>query len=50
MTAESYPAAEEAVLGAHLALASVGFQGNGAHAPQGEVDAALPQLTGLLAD
>lgn len=47
-TAESCPAAEEAVLGAHLALASGGFQADGAYSPQGEVAAALPQLTDLL--
>ena len=48
--AESCPAAEEAVLGAHLVLASVGFQGSGAYSPQEEVAAALPQLSELLTD
>ena len=49
--AETCPIAEEAVLGGHLVLANVGFDGTGEYAAtaDAEIVGALPQLVELLA-
>lgn len=48
--AETCPIAEEAVLGGHLVLANVGFDGTGDHAAatSGEIADAIPRLLELL--
>jgi hypothetical protein len=48
--AETCPAAEEAVLGAHLVLSRAGFDGTGQYtsAPSSEMTHAIPRLVDLL--